>query len=172
MPNDEKPRIQFGGNYFTDFSVPLVYRGRYFILEPGEPPLITVFLEKDGQIVFEIFKNQPSPNESTEVTSTPVGIVTVTDNRTGKFLYKVRPENETSVVFGSLDGGEVPVLLSDKKIMVGTSTFEGKICDGIQTGITVKEDGSIGVGGSIPPIILQCLKSIHSSPDSDKEEKR
>jgi hypothetical protein len=51
---------RFGGNEFTDFSVPLVFAGRYFILEPATPrPLITVFLERDGKPVFEVLKNEP-----------------------------------------------------------------------------------------------------------------
>ena len=29
---------KFGGNEFTDFSVPLVFEGRYFVLEPGDTP--------------------------------------------------------------------------------------------------------------------------------------
>jgi hypothetical protein len=53
---------QFGGNEFTTFSVPLVFEGRYFVLEPGNPPLLTVFSEKDGKPVFEVLKNQPVEN--------------------------------------------------------------------------------------------------------------
>ena len=29
---------KLGSNEFTSFSVPLVFAGRYFILEPGDPP--------------------------------------------------------------------------------------------------------------------------------------
>lgn len=31
---------RFGGNEFTGFSVPLVFEGRYFVMEPGNPPLM------------------------------------------------------------------------------------------------------------------------------------
>lgn len=47
---------RFGGNEFTGFSVPLVFEGRYFIMEPGDPPKLTVVYEKDGEPIFEVLK--------------------------------------------------------------------------------------------------------------------
>ena len=35
---------KFGGNEFTGFSVPLVFIDRYFLLEPTDPPLMSVFV--------------------------------------------------------------------------------------------------------------------------------
>src|SRR5690348_9973760 len=98
---------RFGGNEFDgNFSVPLAFEGRYFILEPGEPdPLVTVVREVDGSPVFEVLKNEPVGEETSK---TGAGIVTVGD-RAGGFLYKVRPGSETSVVFGTISGEEVDV---------------------------------------------------------------
>lgn len=44
---------------FTSFSVPLVFCGRYFVLEPTDPPSLSVFVEVDGQPIFEVLKNKP-----------------------------------------------------------------------------------------------------------------
>jgi hypothetical protein len=49
---------KFGGNEFKA-SLCLVFDGRYFVLEPGNPPMLTVFLERDGQPVFEVLRNRP-----------------------------------------------------------------------------------------------------------------
>ncbi len=68
---------KFGGNEFIGFSVPLVFEGRYFIMEPGNPPNITVVREIKGTPVFEVLKNDPSSNPYTDVTKTPPGIITI-----------------------------------------------------------------------------------------------
>ena len=53
---------RFGGNEFTSFSVPLVFSGRYFVLEPGDPPRLSVFVEHGGMALFEVLKNKPVEN--------------------------------------------------------------------------------------------------------------
>src|SRR4051794_25229971 len=79
--------VTFGGNHFEgDFSVPLAFEGRYFIVEPGDPPLVTVVREVNGAPAFEVLKNEPAGEQTSK---TPVGIVTVGDAH-GGFLYKVR----------------------------------------------------------------------------------
>ena len=151
---------RFGGNEFTDFSVPLVFEGRYFIMEPGDPPLITVVVEKDGEPLYEVLKNVPVDNVLTETSSTPPGIVTVADRSTGKFLYKVRPASETSIVFGMLDGGEISARISDRNIQVGDIvTLEHNKFEGNWTGVVVRADGGVNVAASIPPLVLQWFSS-------------
>ena len=49
---------RFGGNEFSSFSVPLVFDGRYFVLEPGNPVLLSVFIEREGKLIFEVLKNK------------------------------------------------------------------------------------------------------------------
>jgi hypothetical protein len=144
---------RFGGNEFRDFSVPIAFEGRYFILEPGDPPLLTVLRIVAGKPTFEVLKNQPGgPNA--KVTS--AGVVTVTDD-TGKFLYKVRPESATSVVFGRFDGGEVEARISDKSIQCGGVMLENCEFRGNVAGIVVERDGSVGVVGPIPPEVLRLI---------------
>ena len=148
----------FGGNEFTNFSVPLAFAGRYFILEPGNPPLVSVVLEHNGNPLFEIIKNQPTHNPVSQVSKTPAGIVTVSDE-TGKFLYKVRPGSETSVVFGKIDGGEISVHITDAYIKVGTDKIQNNLFVGTMAGVVVHEDGGFAIGAPIPPVLLRWFKT-------------
>jgi len=149
---------KFGGNEFIGFSVPLVFEGRYFIMEPGNPPNITVVREIKGTPVFEVLKNEPSSNPYTDVTKTLPGIITISDKESG-FLYKIRPGSKTSVAFGTLDGGEISATISDKKIQVGGITLENNIFIGNMAGVIVHRDGSVKIGASIPTQVLSWLSS-------------
>ena len=150
---------KFGGNEFIGFSVPLVFEGRYFIMEPGDPPKLTVVLEVEGKPVFEVIKNAPSDNSYTEVTKTPAGIVTVSERESGKFLYKIRPGSETSVAFGKIDGGEISVIISDRKIQVGGINLQNNTFGGNMAGVVVRTDGGTGIGAPIPAQVLSWLSS-------------
>lgn len=150
---------RFGGNEFTSFSVPIVYEGRYFIMEPSEPPQITVIYEKDGEPIFEVLKNEPIDNPLSEVTKTTPGIVTVSDKSSGKFLYKIRPSSETSVAFGKLDGGEISVKITDRNIQVGSNILENNTFNGVMAGVVINSDGSFGIGAPIPAQVLEWLNS-------------
>ena len=150
---------QFGGNEFTDFSVPLVFEGRYFVMEPGDPPTISVFLEIDERPVFEVLKNKPVPNEITDVSETPPGIVTISEKADGRFLYKIRPDSETSVAFGTLEGKEIDARITDRMIQVGGKRLENNQFVGTMAGVVVGADGSTGIGVQIPPIVRKWLTS-------------
>jgi hypothetical protein len=147
--------VRFGGSEFINCSVPLVFEGRIFILEPGNPPMVTVVRDHGGKPVFEIKRNEPVENEYSIVTKTSAGIVTVGDRATGKFLYKVRPSSETSVVFGKIDGGEVTASISDRQIKVGGITIENCVFNGVGAGVVVGYDGSVGIGAPIPSTLLE-----------------
>jgi hypothetical protein len=148
---------KFGGNEFTGFSVPLVFEGRYFIMEPSNPPLITVVMEKDGEPVFEVLKNKPVDNDVSNTSTNPTGLVTVSDKETGKFLFKIRPGSETSVAFGKLDGGEISAKITDRNIQVGGITVENNQFHGAMAGVVVDKNGGVGIGAGIPPQVLQWL---------------
>jgi len=150
--------VRFGGIEFINCSVPLAFEGRYFILELGNPAMVTVVRDQCGQPVFEIKQNEPVENNQSIVTKTSVGIVTVADKASGKFLYKVRPSSETSVVFGKIDGGEITALISDKHIKVGGITLENCVFNGFGAGIVVGSDCSVGIGAPIPPTLLKWFK--------------
>lgn len=147
----------FGGNEFRSFSVPLVFEGRYFVLEPGDPPLLSVFTECDGAIVFEVLKNQPVENLVTDVSTNPTGVVTVSA-KGGGLLYKVRPGSETSIAFGRLGGGETPVRITDRSIEFGAGNkVTNRRFDGSMAGVVVHPDGRVGIGALVPPAVLRLL---------------
>lgn len=146
--------VRFGGSNFINCSVPLAFCGRYFILEQGKIPLISVIQEYKGQPMFEIKQNEPIDNPLSDVTKTPIGIITVSDKASGDFLYKIRPSSETSVVFGKIDGGEISATITDKYIKIGENMIQNCAFSG-GAGIVVSPDGGMGMGCSIPPILLK-----------------
>jgi hypothetical protein len=56
--------VRFGGQEFIGFSVPLAFAGRYFVIEPGEPPLVSVVVEVGTTVGFEVVKNEPGDAKS------------------------------------------------------------------------------------------------------------
>jgi len=150
---------RFGGNEFTGFSVPLMFEGRYFILEPGDPPLVTVFVEREGQPVFEVMKNRPVANLLTQVSMNATGVVTVSEKVSGRFLYKIRPGSDTSVAFGKLGGGEISARITDRSIQAGDTMIQNSAFSGEMTGLVVDATGSIGIGAKLPPLVRSWLSS-------------
>src|SRR4030095_7935406 len=154
---EDGPMAQFGGNEFTGFSVPVVFDGRYFIVEPGDPPLVSVFIERDGEpVCLRGSKNRPNENPVTRVSTNATGIVTVADN-SGKFLYKIRSDSETSVAFGKVGGGELSVRISDRSIQAGGLVVDNNSFAGM-AGVVVEPTGEVGVAGPIPSLVLQWLQ--------------
>lgn len=149
---------KFGGSTFINCSVPLAFNGRYFILEPGNPPSFSVVLEYEGSPVFEIKNNKPCDNPLTDVVVNATGIVTISEKITGRFLYKFRPESETSVIFGNINGGEITAKISDKRIQIGGMTVENCTFSGCGAGIVVDEKGGIGMGAPIPASLLALFR--------------
>jgi len=144
-------------NDFNNCSVPLAFKGRYFILEPGNPPSFSVILEHDGKPAFEIKSNEPCDNPVTDVSISSAGIVTALEKGTGKFLYKFRPEPETCIVFGQVDGSQTSARISDKQVQVGDVTVRNCMLEGIGAGIALDENGGVGIGAPIPPSLLALL---------------
>jgi len=145
---------KFGGSTFINCSIPLAFSGRYFILEPGNPPAFSVVLEYNGAPVFEIKNNEPCDNPLTNVVKNAAGIVTVSEKSTGKFLYKFRPESETSIVFGNINGGEMTAKISDKRIQIGGITMENNTFVNCGAGVVVDQNGGVSMGAPIPASLL------------------
>jgi hypothetical protein len=141
---------RFGGESFKSFSVPLIFEERYFVREPGNPSLITVVLEVDGEPVFEILKNEPCTNELSIALSDRAGIMTVSEKVSGRFLYQVCSDAETIVTFEKPAGERFSVVISDTKIRAGGMIFNNHLFRGAMAGVLV--DPEIGVGMMDPPI--------------------
>src|SRR5579884_4279026 len=93
---------RFGGSEFIGFSVPLVFSGRYFLLEPGEKPLLSVFVEQNGKPIFEVLKNKPARNQITDVTTNATGVVTITDKKTASSSTKFGQDPKRASFLASL----------------------------------------------------------------------
>ncbi len=115
-----------------------------------EKDVWTVLQVKDGDLIIEVLKNEPNENPSTEVTTNPTGIITVSDKDSGKFLYKIRPDSKNTSIFGSINGEETEIKITDKEIRVGTNSFQNNMVIGAGVGIMVDKNGGMGMGGGLP----------------------
>ena len=146
-----------GSNKFDNCTIPVAFLNRYLIIEHGSTDLITVILNNNGKAEYEIFRNEPADNSITDATKTPAGVITIAD-KTGKFIYKIRPASETSIVFGKIEQGENKILINDKVINVTTANGSAMIMQkstisGFEVGVAVLENGDIVVGTSLPEFI-------------------
>ena len=117
------------------------------IEESSDVDVWTVFTVQEGKPIIEILKNQPQANEYTTVETNPTGIVTVSDS-TG-FIYKLRPGNRNSSIFGSISGEETEIKITDKAVMVGTNKFQNNMVSGFAVGLLVN-NGGIAMGAGLP----------------------
>lgn len=136
--------VHVNGQEFVRYSVPLVYEERHFIMELGDPHLITVLLAVDGQPSFEVLKNKPFGNALTLASLDAAGVVTVRDNANGNFLYRVSPGSETVVIFRRRDGEDCAAVLTDREIRIGGLVVENAPFSGELGGVVV--DPEIGAG--------------------------
>lgn len=143
-------QINIGGSLFA-CAIPLVFEDRYFFVAAGsEEDLFTVFFVQDGDVIFEVYENQPCENPVSKVSRTAAGVVTVADAKTGDFIYKIRPGYRGSTVFGRIKGKETEMFISDRLIRAGGVTLDSCSIQA-EVGITVRKDGSVGIAGPLPP---------------------
>lgn len=158
----------FGSNKLN-CSIPLAFFGRYFILEQdGNIPLISVVseyrevvLEQKGKPVFEVFRNEPCTNPLTTATKTTPGIITVSDLNTNKFLYKIRPSSETSIIFGKIkdEETETEIVITDQYTLVNGNKFSNNSVTGFDVGFTILKNGFI-LGSSLPEFLRPLLATL------------
>jgi len=144
--------VNIGSNKFENVAFPLAFENRYFMLESSAGADIwTVFTVQDGKPIIEILRNDPQGNDLTKAETNPTGIVTVSDPKTGAFLYKLRPGNKNSSIFGRINGEETEIKITDREIRIGTNTFQNNLVSGFAVGIIVDSNGRIGMGAGLPP---------------------
>ena len=113
----------------------------------------------------EILRNKPQDNDLSKAETNSTGVVTVSDPMTNAFLYKLRPGNKSSSIFGRINGQETEIKITDKEIRVGTNTFQNNIVSGFAVGIIVDSKGHRNGGERLPPettdsvsrIIMSCI---------------
>ena len=141
-----------GSNKFENVAFPLAFENRYFMLESsGDDDIWTVFTVLNGKPVIEVLKNSPQENSVTTAETNPTGIVTVSNSETGSFIYKLRPGNKNSSIFGRINGEETEIKITDKQILVGINTFQNNQVTGCEVGIIIDKNGGIGMGAGLPP---------------------
>ena len=153
------PSINIGSNRFDNVAIPLVLDDRYFLLGEGSDgaDVWTVFTFVDGQPLIEVLNNLPQQNSISVVETNPTGIITVSDPKTGKFLYKIRPGTKRSSIFGTIQGKETEIKVLDREIRVGTNVFTQNTIVGFPVGIAVR-GGSIAIGSPLPPEFQRLIK--------------
>lgn len=142
-------KIIIGGNEFINCSFPLALNNKYFLIEEGAEHLFTVFNIENGKVITEIFKNEPQDNPYTRGTKNATGIITVCDNQTGNFIYKIRPGSKSSEIFGRIVDEEEPIIIKDNYIEYKTHRFQGCGFYG-QVGIKINADGTTRVAALLP----------------------
>lgn len=135
----------------------MVFEGRHFIFEPGDLPSITVILEQDGELIFEILRNMPMDNPISSVSINPTGTITVSNKNSGDFIYKIRPDSETSVLFGTIEGEEISVKVTDSLIKIGTSEVKNCAFNGVGAGVVINKNGGFALGAGVPRSIISFL---------------
>jgi hypothetical protein len=117
----------------------------------GDDDIWTVFTVQNGKPIIEVLKNAPQENSVSTAETNSTGIVTVSNSETGSFIYKLRPGNKNSSIFGRINGEETEIKISDKQILIGTNTFQNNHVIGCAVGIIVNKNGGIGMGAGLPP---------------------
>lgn len=152
--------VNIGSNKFENVAFPLAFENRYFMLESSEGEDVwTVFTVQDGKPVIEILKNNPQENSFSKSKTNPTGIITVSDPKTGGFLYKLRPGNKNSSIFGRINGEETEIKITDKEILIGTNKFQSNLVSGSTVGIIVDSNGGIGMGSGLPPELKSLFRT-------------
>ena len=150
--------VNIGSNKFENIAFPLAFENRYFMLESSSVSDIwTVFTVQDGKPIVEILKNKPQDNDLSISETNPTGIVTVSDPKTEAFLYKLRPGNKNSSIFGRINGEETEINITDREICIGTNTYQNNTVSGFAVGIIVDGKGGIGMGAGLPPELQNLL---------------
>lgn len=156
-------KVILGQNDFFGVPFPLVLADRFFHIYPDQGGLnLDVFRwdEETSQPVYEVLAGQP---QEQNISTNPTGIVTFGHPDTETFLYKFRPKPGISQIFGKIPvEKEFEVCITDHDIRVvdvtdvddprDMVTLERNQFSGMDIGIQVGADGSIGIGVSgLPP---------------------
>lgn len=158
---------------FVNCTIPITFEGRYFVLEPGNSPLYSVVNIQNGKAVTEIRKNEPVGNSLSDITKTETGAITCSEKKKeegegeeekekevkkGKVIYKLTPGTETRIAFPKDGGGEIPIVIWDKKISVAGITLDDCALNDVACSVEVFSNGGFQINASIPRPLIRMIQ--------------
>lgn len=151
-----------GGSTFINNGIDLLLIDRCVKIHSMDPLTLSVVLISDDKAYFEIKNNQPVDNPITKYEQQQNGYVVFSDKQTGNFIYKLRPDSETSIILGTMRSEDITISIRDTTIKVNNSTFEDITAYQNGVGMIVGKDGGIGIGAAIPHNVSQALMNIQN----------
>ncbi len=148
--------VVLGTNDFFGVPFPLVVGDRFFHLYRDDRGrmLVDVFRwdENAATATYEVVGSVP---QDTSSITNPTGVVTFVEDD-GGFLFKFRPREGASQLFGQVPAGERDVLINDQEIRVmrgGTveATFVGNSITGCLVGLHLRTDGGMAFASNALP---------------------
>ncbi|BCG60319.1 MULTISPECIES: hypothetical protein [Paenibacillus] len=142
------------GYQFEEYSIPLSFANRYFILESAPDGLkVSVLLDLEEAPVFDILKNEPVGSPHSNIVNSVPGVFAVKDN-TGRPVYQLQIGAEARAALTLEDGSELEVRFSGDKIQAGKLEADNtKFGGGI--GVKVSPEGTVGIGNYLPYHLLK-----------------
>ncbi len=160
--------LKIGGNYFNaSFRIILqdprmrVFSVRYRERNGRVLPFVSVLVDHSGEPAVELYENEPGDSPVSIVTVSESGLITVSDKPTERFMYKVEPASERPIIFGKLDGGEVPVRIGTEEIRVGPddtpAIFRRNLVVGFPVGVVLDGHGNVTMAANLPDLVQRWI---------------
>lgn len=149
--------VNLGTNDFFGVPFPLVLADRFFHIYSIQSNLKLDIFRWDEQRKLATYEVKASIPLNANIETNPTGIVTFSEPTNGTFLYKFRPMQGISQIFGRVPvDQQFEVRINDHGIIVtadGTErcTLERNQFSGMLIGIQVGADGSMAIGGNKLP---------------------
>ncbi|WP_025690021.1 hypothetical protein [Paenibacillus zanthoxyli] len=142
------------GYQFEEYSIPLSFANRYFILESAPDGLkVSVLHHQEDNPVFEILKNEPIGSPYSNIVNSVPGVLAVREN-SGRPVYQLQIGAEARAALILEDGSELEVRFSKDKIQAGKLEADNtKFAGGI--GVKVSPSGRVGIGNYLPHGLLK-----------------
>lgn len=162
---ESKPEV----SKFVNCTIPITFEGRYFVLEPGNPALISVVIIENKNSVIEIRKNEPVENSLSDITKTETGALSCSEKqeeegeeeeekKKGKVVYKLTPGPETRIAFPKDGGGEIPIVIWDKKISVAGITLDDCALNDVACSVEIFPNGGFQINAPITRALKKMIQ--------------
>lgn len=145
-------QINIGSNLHFGVPFPLVLADRFFAIQDRGGRMVVDVFRWDETTQTAHYEVQESVPLAEHIRTNPTGIVTVTNEVGGDFLYKFRPKPGVSQIFGRVPVvDDIEVRVKDHEMSVtraGTPivTMQRNMIAGCPIGVLVGADGSVAMG--------------------------